>query len=296
MHYQQNSRVAAAYIITSGLMFACMGACIKLVSQDVDTEWVVFCRNFFGLVLLIPLISRFGLDNLKTKIFRWHLARSVMGLSAMYCFFYAIAHISLADAVLLSYTTPLFAPIIAVFLLGEAVTIRLGFALLVGFAGVYFIINPELAGSSWISLVALLSGFLAAIAMTCIRRLARTEPTTRIVFYYSIICATLSVIPLIHAKPLPNLYCLVVLAVIGALAILGQLSLTQGYAKASVAQVGPFTYSSVLFATLLGWLFWQEAPDILAAFGIILVIAAGSVALTQSGKQRVEQDDLVIKD
>ncbi len=283
MHYQQNNNVAAAYILASGLLFACMGACIKLVSEEVSNEWVVFCRNFFGLVVLIPIISRYGIENLKTNILHWHLLRSLMGLGAMYCFFYSIAHIPLADSVLLSYTSPLFAPVIAIFLLGELITARLGVALIVGFTGVYFIINPDLQDFSTVSFIALLSGLLAAIAMTCIRRMARTESTTRIVFYYSVICAFLSSLPLYYADPIPNLYFIAVLAVIGMLATLGQLALTQGYSKASVAHVGPFVYSTVVFATFLGWLFWQEMPDMIASFGIILVITAGSVALSFNG-------------
>ena len=279
MHYEQNNKAAAAYIIAAGLLFASMGACIKLVADNASNEWIVFFRNFFGLVLLIPIISRYGLENLKTDVIHWHIARSLAGLGAMYCFFYSIAHIPLAESVLLSYTTPLFAPIIATFLLGELLTLRLMAAMFVGFSGVYFIVNPEFTTFSTVSLIALLSGFLAAIAMTCIRRMARSEPTTRIVFYYSVICATLSAIPLFFAEPLPSFYCIMVLSVIGALATLGQLALTQGYSKASVAVVGPFTYTTVVFAVLLGWLFWQEIPDWLTSVGIILVITAGSVAL-----------------
>jgi len=286
VHYQQNNNIAAAYIIASGLLFACMGACIKLISDDVSNEWVVFCRSFFGLLLIIPIILSYGIDNLKTNIIHWHLARSVVGLGAMYCFFYSIAHIPLSDSVLLSYTSPLFAPIIAIFILGELITARLVGALIVGFIGVYFIISPDLETFTTIYLVALLSGFLAAIAMTCIRRMARTESTTRIVFYYSIICASLSSLPLYYADPIPNLYCIAVLAVIGVLATLGQLALTQGYSRANVAQVGPFVYATVVFATFLGWFFWQEIPDMIASFGIVLVITAGSVALTFSGASK----------
>ena len=289
MHYQQNSRVAAAYIVASGLMFACMGACIKLVSPDVANEWIVFFRNLFGLVLLIPILSRFGIENLKTNIIHWHILRAVMGLGAMYCFFYSIAHIPLSNSVLLSYTTPLFAPIIAMFLLKEHLTPRLVIALVVGFVGVYFMINPKFSDFTSISLIALLSGFLAAVAMTCIRKMSKTEPTTRIVFYYATICTLLSAIPLFQAEAPPNLYSIQVLVVIGVLATLGQLALTQGYARASVAEVGPFTYLTVIFATLLGWVFWQEIPDAFAAVGFILVITAGSVALMQVGKRESEK-------
>jgi len=288
--YQQNHKYAALFIITSGLMFACMGACIKLLSNEVSNELIVFFRNLFGLLVLIPFLVKSGLSDLKTNRLRWHIMRSLMGLAAMYCFFYSIAHIPLSEAVLFNYTTPLFAPLIALFWLKEPLSRVLMLAIIVGFLGVSLLLQVDFSGFSWVGLIALASGFFAAIAMTVIRHLSSTEPTIRIVFYYGVVCTSVSTVPLFWINEWPTLSSLLILCAVGLFATLGQLSLTQGYAKASVAQVGPFIYSAVVFATLMGWFFWLEMPDMLSAVGIILVVAAGSIALTYGGRKQADVD------
>lgn len=298
MLYKQNHRLASAYIIASGFMFALMGAGIKLVSNDVGTELVVFFRNLFGFIVILPFVLRNGVSGLRTKIPLWHIARSLAGLGAMYCFFYSIAHIPLSESVLLSYTTPLFAPILAYLFLRETVTRSLIYAIMLGFVGVTFLLNPDFETFSWVALVALCSGMFAALAMICIRRMSTSEPASLVIFYYGLICTAVSAIPLMgipvvdafffnmsgrEVIPLPDNNLILILFGVGVFATLGQFCLTRGYSMAAVAQVGPFMYSTVVFATVLGWFFWQEMPTLFSAFGIILVVIAGSIALRKSG-------------
>ncbi len=290
MLYKQNVKLASAYIVLSGLMFAIMGACIKFISADMSTELVVFFRNFFGFLLLIPLIFVVKGDGkektlrqkLVTTVPLWHLARSLFGLAAMYCFFYSIAYIPLAESVLLSYTTPLFAPFMAYFLLKERVSSHLMLAILLGFVGVFFLLHPEFNAFSWVSFIALGAGLFASAAMTIIRKLSKTEPTTRIVFYYGLICTLLSSIPLLWVSQWPDIDSLMVLIAVGMFATAGQFFLTKGYSTAAVAQVGPFVYSTVVFASLIAWFVWSEVPTLYAAFGIVLVVIAGSIALRKT--------------
>ena len=282
MIYRQNPRLAAIYIVSSGFMFAIMGACIKLVSEDVSTEFIVFFRNLFGFMVLLPFLVKNGLSTLATQLPWWHLGRSLAGLAAMYCFFYSIAYIPLSESVLLSYTTPLFAPFMAYFLLKEKFSLRLLLAIVVGFVGVAFLLNPEFNQFSWVSLVALSAGMFAAMAMTAIRRMSKTEPASRILFYYGFICTSVSALPLLALDSFPDAHALMILVAVGAFATLGQFFLTRGYSTATAAQVGPFTYSTVLFATILGIVFWQEIPSMNTAIGIILVVIAGSFALRKA--------------
>lgn len=287
MLYTQNHRNAALFVILAGFMFACMGACIKLLSGELSNEVIVFFRNLFGLLVLIPVLFKYGLDNLKTGKIQFHLLRSLAGLAAMYTFFYGIRHIPLAESVLLSYTTPLFAPLIAYFWLKEKLTARLISIILVGFVGVVLIIQPDVDHLTLAALIALSSGFFAALAMATIRRMSDTEPTTRIVFYYGVICTSGSAIPLIFVDVWPDLSQFIILVLIGLFATAGQMSLTRGYGKASVAEVGPFMFSAVVFSTVLALVFWNEIPDYLSTTGIIIVIAAGSMVLMQGRTKSV---------
>ena len=123
------------------------------------------------------------------------------------------------------------------------------------------------------------AGFFAAIAVVCVRRLTYSEPTTRVVFYYSVFCTLLSAIPLLWFWQMPEPSTWVLLAAMGLFATSGQLLLIRGYALAPAARVGPFSYLAVVFAALIGWGLWGEVPDASSFFGALLVCTAGITAI-----------------
>jgi drug/metabolite transporter (DMT)-like permease len=197
----------------------------------------------------------------------------------MTCFFYAIARMRLAEAVLLNYSLPLFTPPIARLWLGERVPPGLGRALAVGFAGLLLILKPGLGLFQPVALVALAAALFAAVAQVGVRSLTRTEPVTRIVFYFGLVSTLVSAVPLLYAGdwPPPKLFGLLI--GLGLCATLGQLLLTRAYSYAPAAQVGPFIYSSVVFAGLFDWIFWQALPDLWFVAGGVLVVVAGVLTL-----------------
>jgi len=242
-----------------------------------------------GLLALLPWVLHRGVSQLKTKNLRGHPGRGLAGVTAMYCYFYAIAHLPLAEAVLPNYSTPLFIPFIAALWLGEQVSMRLWAAIGVGFAGIVLILKPGLGMFTPVSLIGLASGMFGALAMVSIRRLSKTEPTLRIVFYFSVVCTAVSAVPLAWRwqTPDPGLWTLLIL--MGALASLAQLLLTRAYSHAPAAQVGPFTYSTVVFAAAIGWMFWGEIPDLLSFGGTALVCLAGIMTIRFAGQRLLSE-------
>src|SRR5690606_33655443 len=110
----------ALLLIFSELLLAIMAAMVKHVSEDLPAEVVMFFRNLLGLVALAPLLMRGdGLRGMATQRIGGHLIRAAAGLAAMYCYFYTIAHIPLAEAVLVKMTTPFLMPLIAWLWLGD---------------------------------------------------------------------------------------------------------------------------------------------------------------------------------
>ncbi len=267
--------LAALLAVAAELMFASMGATIKVLSEQLPSASVVFFRNLLGLALVLPWLLKSGTRSLGTDHPRLHILRGLAGLGAMYCFFYAIAHMPLAEAMLLKVSAPLFIPIIALLWLAEYVPSKVRWAIGVGFLGVALILRPGFAEVSPVALIALLGAVLAGLAKVTIRRLSATEPTTRIVFYFALIGTMVSALPLAWhwVTPPPTAWGLLV--AVGVFATAGQLLMTRAYALAPAAQVGPFTYSSVIFATAYGWLFWGEIMDLVTAVGATLVIIAG---------------------
>lgn len=278
MLYRQNFLQGALFILLAELMFASMGAAVKGVTADLPSEMAVFMRNLFGLALIIPLVLRAGNTGLKTGVFHLHLLRAVAGVSAMYCFFYALAHLQLADGMLLKMTAPLFMPLIAWAWLSERLSGSIILAVAIGFAGVILVLNP--AGEfSRVALVGLLGGMLASLAKVSLRRLGRSEPSVRVVFYFSLLSTLISVVPMFwHWQP-PSLQQWGLFAIIGLAGTMGQLLLTRGYAVAEAGAVSPFTYTSVLFGAVYGYLFWGETLTLQFVMGALLIALAGILAL-----------------
>lgn len=277
--YPQALGRAALFMLGSSLMFAGMGVMVKIASRSLPNEMVVFFRSAIGLLVLLPWLLRDGVRKLATRRLRWHVTRGLAGLAAMYCFFFAIAHMPLAEAMVLNYSMPLFIPLIALIWLGERPPREVWPLVALGFLGVLLILKPGMGVFTGIALVALAGALLAAFAMVNIRRLTRTEPTTRIVFYFSLISTLASAVPLIWSwrTPQPGLWLL--LFAMGTLATAAQIFLTRAYAHASSAQVGPFIYATVVFAGVLGWLAWGETPDALSIAGALLVGLAGALTI-----------------
>jgi drug/metabolite transporter (DMT)-like permease len=280
---RDNPARGAALVTGAALMFASMGVLIRLASQQLPNEQVVFLRNLFGLLILLPLLLSNGREvTLRNGRPLLHVTRSLCGLGAMYCFFYALAHLALADAVLLNFTAPLFIPFIALLWLRESVSRRVIAAIVIGFGGIMLVLKPGMGLFNPAALVGLGAGVFAAVAMVSLRTLSATDPPFRVVVYYGIICTGVSAVPMMWAWQPASWVNFLQMAAAGCFATAGQYLLSKGYGYAPAAQIGPYTYTSVVFAASYGWLFWKEVPDWLSVGGTVLIVIAGALAMQRS--------------
>jgi len=280
-------RRGAAFMIAATLLFATMASCIKLASVDLPTGMIVFFRNAISLATLLPWLARQGISTLQTTRWRTHLFRAGTGLTSMYAMFHAIGGMPLAEAMLLNYAAPLYIPLLAALGFDDRPPARLWGPILLGFAGIALILKPGAALFTPVAMVATAAGVLAAMSWVSVRRLARTEPAIRVVFYLQVLGTVLSALPLPFVWQTPSIREWLLLGLIGAIGTVGQLALTRAYACAPAAQIGPFTYTAVLFSGIFGWLFWGEVPDGLSLAGAIIVCVAGVWTLrTSTGPAR----------
>ncbi len=275
-----NLILGCIFAMIAELCFVGMGSLVKLLSENLPSQNVLFFRNLFGLLLLLPLIVKLGIKTLKTDNLKWHFLRSLSGVSAMYCFFYALSELPLADAMLLKISAPLFIPIIAFIWLSEHISLRAIMAIMIGFLGVILVLKPT--GTIHIaSLAGLMGGALAALAKVTIRRMSASEPTSRIVFYFGLISLSISAIPMLWYWQNPDYKEWILLILLGACGTMGQLFLTKAYLLAPASRIAPFTYSSILFAAIIGWVFWNEIITLLTVTGALLIIVAGIIILRE---------------
>ncbi len=276
--YKDQPVAGALCVLSASLTFAILGAVVKVVSLSLTNEMVVFFRNFCSLFFILPWIwySR-PLGGLRTSYFPLHLLRSMAGLGGMYCFFYVIARLQLSESFLLMSTAPLFIPIIAYIWIHEPVERKVRGAIVIGFIGIILILKPGTGVFQPIAFVGLGAGLTGALAMVSIRRMSSSEPTIRIVFYFTVFGTLISAIPLVWSWQSPKAEIWWLLVLMGLLAAVGQFLLTKGYSLAPAAKVGPFSYSNVVFAMVLGWVLWGESLDFLTWVGAFLICIAGII-------------------
>ncbi len=263
-----------ALLSLSAFLFASMGVFIRFASHTVDNATVVFMRNLTGTLLLLPFALSQGKAFFKTDIIWMHVWRALVGLTAMYGFFYAIAHLPLSNAMVFTYSSPVFIPLVAWLFLKERITGLMLIAALIGLMGVLLVAKPSDAMFNWLSLVGLSSSLLASMAFVTVRALTKTEPATRIVFYFCLISTVISAIPMFWHWRVLHSQELFYLVGAGTLATLSQVCLSKAYGYAPAGKIGPANYLAIIFAGIWAWLLWGEVPDNLSIAGMLLILIA----------------------
>ncbi|HQN65273.1 MAG TPA: DMT family transporter [Methylophilus sp.] len=276
--------LGSLWMLIAALGFAIMGALVKVGAQKFSSVELVFYRSLFGLVT-IYIITLLNGYSLKTPVIRKQMSRAIVGFLSLVCFFIAIAHLPLATAVTLNYTSPLFVALLLPFTLQEKSAKLLYLAVLLGFIGVVLLLRPTLDSSdTWYGILGLLSGFGAAWAYIYVKQLANIgEPDWRTVFYFTLVStlgATIWILPYqftdMEWKDLP------VIVGLGVSATLAQLAMTRAYRTGNTLTVASLAYSTVIFASLFGAWFWQESLSMPEYFAIGIIILGGLLSLHTS--------------
>ncbi len=272
-------------MVAAALLFALMSLMVKLLSHELPSAVVVFLRSSLSLLILLPLLRGGGASLLRTRHLKEHIVRGVVGMGAMYCFFFTIAELGLAEALLLNYSLPLFIPLVERAWLGEPTPRGIWRPLAIGMLGLVLVLKPGMALFRPAAMVGVLGAVLAATAQVGVRRLTLSESVAKIVFFFSISATLIGLGPALFAWVTPSAASSPWVLGMVACGTVAQFLMTRAYQLAPAAQVGPFIYASVVFAALLDWLVFSHRLDGPSSVGTLLVIGAGIVAL-RSGKRR----------
>ncbi|GAB4187717.1 MAG: DMT family transporter [Simkaniaceae bacterium] len=269
-----NPKLAVLYSLAAAFLYALGGFLVQAFAKDIPNPMIIFFRIVFSLFFLAPILTMQlpSMGALKTKSFPLHLLRAFTSLSAMFCLYYALKFLPLVDVLLLTYTRPLFIPVIVYFWFGKKWTKQTFLGLVIGFLGVVLILKPTEHIIEVASLIGLASGLFGALAFTTIRRLTKTEFPDKILFYYLILALPISAISLVQGWISLNWHIFFVLLAIGFVATLYQLCLTRAYRHAKAFKVGSLLYSTVIFGALFQWLFLDNLTlDIPTVIGMVLI-------------------------
>ena len=267
---------AARLMLGSTVLFGLMAVVIRLASASLHTFEIAFFRNFFGLLVALPLLLRHGPGLLRTTQFPRYLFRCLVGICSMLAGFWAIGNLPLAQAVSLSYSTPLFVTIAAAALLGEQVRARRWIAVALGFAGVLLIVRPGSAGFSTGTLVALLAALLSSIVAIQIKQLSATEPADRIVLWTTLLWLPMSLVPALGVWEWPQGITWLWVVAAGVFGTGGHMLWTRALKLGEVSALTPISFMQLPIVGLFGWLLFDESFDRWNVLGALVILGANA--------------------
>lgn len=267
---------AALLMFCSTVFFGLMVIAIRLASETLHTFEIAFFRNFFGLVAALPLLLRHGPDLLKTTQLPRYGVRCLIGVVSMMAGFWAIGHLPLAQAVALSYSTPIFVTIAAVLFLHEQVRARRWIAVGLGFVGMLVIVRPGSASFSAGTLVALVAAVLSGVVSIQIKQLSQVDPANRIVFLTTLIWVPMSLLPALTVWEWPQGITWLWVVSAGAMGTAGHMLWTRALKLGDVSALTPISFTQLPIVALAGWLLFQEPVDRWTAIGAAIIFVANA--------------------
>ncbi|WP_412049369.1 DMT family transporter [Hoeflea sp. Naph1] len=251
-------------------------ALAKTLTAHYSPFQIQFLRNLIALPFAILIAWKMGgAAALRSHKPLAHLMRGGLWVGATYLFFTSITYMGLAEATALIFVAPLFITALSALFLREQVGWKRWLAVLVGFAGVLIAVRPGTSAFETISLLPVATAFVYAMLMLSARWVDSRESVWTLLLYMTGTGAAISlfIVPFIWNPIRPE-----DLWLFGAIAIFGTAGMTmitQAFRLAPAVVVAPLDYSAIIWATALGWLFWNEIPDALTFVGAAVIIASG---------------------
>ncbi|MDP6786698.1 MAG: DMT family transporter [Rhodospirillales bacterium] len=269
-----NTQLGMVYMLACAFAFAAMNAIIRHLSADLHPLEIAFFRSLFGLLAFAPVFIRHGIEPLRTRRPAMHLLRGGLNVVSMTLFFTAISLVPLAKVAALGFTAPLFATILAVALLGEAIRARRITALVVGFTGTMIILRPGFVALDLGAILVLVSSLGYATGLIVIKSLTRTESSTTISIYAMLFTTPATFLLALSVWQTPSWTQVAWMAAIGAIGSLAHLAFAEAVKAVDITAVMPLDFTKLVWSAIIGYLAFAEVPDAWTWLGGTVIFAA----------------------
>lgn len=289
-----NLRGMTAMVISGLALMASFGMA-RHVLVELHPFEVAFFRSFFGLLFILPWLMRQGLVPFRTKRLPLHTLRSVIHVAGVLGFFVALKLIPLAEATALFFLAPIVSTALAAIFLHEVVRLPRWSAVALGFCGMLVIVRPGVAEIEFGTLLALWGASSAAVGMLIMKSLARTEQAITITVYMTCLMAPMLLVPASFFWTWPSWVGLGWLAAIGLSATFGQYLTAAAFRVADVSVVTPLMFLQLVWAALIGFVFFGEVPDLFLWIGGSMIFASVCYLAYRErsgGKSAAEEEDV----
>lgn len=266
---------SAVWAILAAVSFAFMMTSVRYMDGKFDAFQIVLVRALVGILLVIPLVSRFGIGALKTGRMPMHVVRTLFALFAMATLYYALADIAVAQAIALTFLIPLFTTIAAGLVLRESVGVHRWAATLVGFVGAMVIIRPGVIEINLPVLLVVLSSALYAGAWSSVKILTRTDSPAVTVFWLNVLMVPLTAIPVAFLWVTPDWSDALPLTVMALSGWSAHFCQARAFEHSDASAVMPFDFLRLPLGAAFGYVLFAEFIDIWTWTGAVIIFAAG---------------------
>jgi len=275
--------IGVRYMLLSALGFSLMAACVKEVSTlGIPVLEIIAARALVSLVLSYLDVKRKGISlwgNQKPLL----IARGLVGAFALICVYYAVTTLPLAEATLIQYLHPALTAIIALLFLKEHVHISTIICIVLSIIGLIVMVKPDFAFTYGAELpmfsvyIAILGALGSAVAYVLVRKLSKTEDSSVIIFYFPLVALPIAILFPGGNFVMPDIPALVLLLLVGIFTQVGQIGLTKAMQTEVAGKATAYSYVQVVFAVILGWVFFAEVPSMWTWLGGSMIMIGALV-------------------
>ena len=287
--------------VTAIGLFTTMAAIVKAVSEVVPAGQAVFFRSLFAIPPIFLWLALRGelAQGVRVQTPWGHIKRGVLGTTGMALTFAGLRYLPLPEVTAIGFATPIFTVILAATFLGEKIRLVRISAVAIGLVGVTIMLWPRL-GTGPDAVEAERMAMIGAVLILCatvarafvqiqIRQLVQTDNTAAIVFWFSMTATVLSALTLPFGWVVPPPEILVLLVLAGIVGGVAQILVTSSYRFAPASMLAPYDYSSMLFALVIGYVWFAELPTFLMLLGAALVIGANVLVIWRERQLGLER-------
>ncbi len=262
------------WMVIAQLLFAASWAVIKHLGQSIPVMEIVLFRGLISVVIILAFMRLRG-RSIKGHNYTALFLRALFGFVALSLSYYAMTKIQIGNASTLFNTLPIFVALLAPPFLGESFSTGKLALVIVAFAGIGLILKPDTSLFTGASAYALMSGFMGALAMLCVRRMAASDSALIITLYFTAFTTFCSA-PFAFARfEVPTAAEWGWIAFVGIALTIAQVLMAHAYKLGHASSIAPFSYTSVIAAYVLGLFIFSEIPDLWSIVGATLVIGSG---------------------
>jgi len=283
----------AIFMLASSAGFTVMAVLIRYVADSLDPLQMAFFRCSMGWLVILPFVAHAGFGSVRSLVLRMHMSRAALGTIAMFCAYYAIAHMPLADFTALSFTRPLFATVFAVLVLHEIVRWRRWTATLIGFLGVVLMVRPGVGTINPATFVALGESVSLALLIVIVKLMPQAEKTLTMLFWFGVFSIPITLVPAIWVWQWPTLAEWILLVVMAVSGTASQWLFILAFRTGEASFVAPIDYVRLIFVAITAYLVFAEVPTVWTLGGAAIIVGATFYIVrreAQLGRRTVASD------